>query len=472
MAGTDEGEEFTPKPSVDIVRSIKNHWRWRGPVSSHPPPPKLDSLSVLSEGTTMSESPAVHIFRQIANLEDVNDVVKAALHQQAAELGNSALSSELIHELRRTFTSAVEMARVTEFMSYENAERFRNAKIDITPAVPQAPVVVKVKASHGPSGFSKFMALPQEIRTQIYEMALHTGQAIQPHLCSRKPNGAIKFHDAAQHSRQDSNHDAINTLLGVTLVAKKVRAESLPCFYSVNTFSVEADTATYFAHLEQLDRFHMIRQVRFGIPLIREKWTAQILEQMMTYIKDVEEFERSHSPITPYVLTPNSSNFGMVCDPRIYDNLVEHPRHIASGLNAMAQFICLGMLSSAFTSTDDTNYTSSIVLPVPSGETFTAYPRLQWFSPVSHGLGMKLNFLDGHGLAYNHQAVVGVTWHQKFQKKDFKQKYKKGEAGDVAKRVEDMFPDMEAADRKFWDRCSYMRTSCDGHEYTWFTVKH
>lgn len=85
---------------------------------------------------------------------------------------------------------------------------------------------------------------------------------------------------------------------------------------------------------------------------------------------------------------------------------------------------------------------------------------------------MKLNFLDGHSLAYNHEAVVGVTWHQKFQKKDFKQKYKEEDAGDVAKRVEDMFPDTEAAKRKVWDRCSYMRTSCDGHEYTWFTVRH
>ncbi|KAF1915115.1 hypothetical protein BDU57DRAFT_451285 [Ampelomyces quisqualis] len=321
--------------------------------------------------------------------------------------------------------------------------------------------------------FRKFMALPLELRERIYELALYTGQAIHPHLCGRKANGAIKFHDDNQHSRQYPNHNAINKLLGVTYVSKKVHDESLPCFYSANTFSVGADTATYFAHLERMDRFHMIRHVSFSIPLRDGKWTAQSLEQLTTYLKNVEIYERDHPLTEPYLITPTSREHGMVCGAEVYTNLVQHPRHLAGGLNDMALFICLDMLSSAFNSSSNSEkYTSSIVLPVPSASEFTSYPRLQWFSYVLHGLGIHLHFVEGYELAYNQKAVIGIVWHQKFQKKDFKQVSKKEDAGNVTKRVKDMFPDMELAERKVCNSCSYMRTSCDGNRYTWFTVKH
>jgi hypothetical protein len=338
------------------------------------------------------------------------------------------------------------------------------------------------------------LGLPLELRQRVYETVLYTGQAIQPHLCDRKGNGAIKFHDDSQHSRTKPNHVAINKLLSITLVSKQVRAESLPCFYSINTFSVGSDTATYFAHLDQINRFHMIRHVSFSIPLLRTEWTTQVLEQMMTYLGKVKAYEGASVPpralprVFPQALprdlpwalpravtlTEEMYALGLVSHsdvhthPDVYKRLVEHPRHLAGGLNEMALFICMRMLTSTFTSPSK-NYNTQLVLPVPSADIFANHPHLRWFSSVSHGLGIHLRFLEDHELDYLQSGSVGLTWHQKYQKTDFQQEGNADEKT-VRKRTQQMFP--EPQEGKFWTNCSYMRTSCDGRKYEWFKVQH
>jgi hypothetical protein len=298
--------------------------------------------------------------------------------------------------------------------------------------------------------FEKFLELPLELRERIYSIALSNEALIRPHLCDLPPSGSIKFHDAARHSRVQPNHGSINKLLGITRVSKAIRDESLKYFYSSNTFTVDADTPTYFARLQNLSRFHMIRNVQFRIHMNSEIWTAQYLEQMTTYLKAAEEYELSQS----------------AKDGNAYEVLVNHPRYNASGLNEMALMICTRMLTSTFPST--TTF-PTFVLPIPSAADFTKYAGLRWFPDVCRGLGINLRFLEGHELDYNEQGIIGVTWHQKFQKKEFGNE--KGEKGgaEVRMRALEMFSDLE--NRIRWDRCSYYRVSCDGNRMGWFEVK-
>jgi hypothetical protein len=315
--------------------------------------------------------------------------------------------------------------------------------------------------------FEKFLELPPELRERMYESVLYTGQPIRPRLCNRRHDGAINFHDDSQHSRLNQNHGAISNLLGITRVSKKIRAESLPFFYSTNTFAVIADTPTYFAHLQNLDRFHLIRHVRFGINMLHQKWAPQYLEQMTTYLKNTEDYERTHTPPPSSCVTRSIRKSN---DHNAYNDLVNHPRYNVGGLNEMALFICIRMLTSTFHT--PSSHTSSLVLPIPSSQIFTSYASLRWFPSVCHGLGIHLRVLEGHELSYNHQGVIGIVWHQKFQKKDFEMKIEGigNEGGEVRKRALEMFPDLD--DRVVQKRCSYMRTSCDGERYTWFEVRH
>jgi hypothetical protein len=315
---------------------------------------------------------------------------------------------------------------------------------------------------------SRFLELPAELRLRIYEAALYTGQAIQPHLCDRKDNGAIKFHDDSQHSGTKPNHAAINNLLGITRVSKRTRAESVPCFYSINTFSVVSDTATYFARLDQIGRFHMIRHVSFSIPMLTAEWTTQVLEQMTTYLRNVEAYERENVLPWAHMLTPTMRRAGLISHPMAYKVLVEHPRHIVGGLDEMALLICMRMLTSTMTAPSN-DCTLQLVLPVPSVDKFNDLTKLQWFKSVSHCLGIHLRFLEDHELDYVRQGATGITWHQRYQKTDFKQVGNADEAS-VKKRRLAMFPELQGG--KFWTKCSYMRTSCDRETYTWVEVQH
>jgi hypothetical protein len=294
--------------------------------------------------------------------------------------------------------------------------------------------------------FKQFMLLPPELRERIYEFALHTGQSIQPHLCDRQIKGLVKFHDDNQHSRMHPNHCAMNRLLGVTLVSKQIRNEALPCFYSANTIAVVDDTATYFAHLQHLGRFHMVRHVRFAITMFEEMKGAQTLRQLGTYLKTAEAYEAGKTRGEKYQM-----------------DVVKHPRYIAGGHTEMNTFICLLMLASPY---PHHGYTTKFTLPVPSANIFTEYTRLRWFPAVCHGLGTHLRFLDGHELSYNHDGIIGITWHRQYQKMEAGNK----DDVDVRERALEMYPDLE--NMAHWKRYAYMRTSCDGARHEWFDIHH
>jgi hypothetical protein len=186
-----------------------------------------------------------------------------------------------------------------------------------------------------------------------------------------------------------------------------------------------------------------------------EKWTAQYLEQMTTYLKATEAYELIHT------------NGGI----KGYEFLVNHPRYNAAGLTEMALMICLRMLSSTFpSSTTSTTQTPTFVLPIPNATHFAGIASLAWIPGVCRGLGIHLRFLEGHELAYSGDGVIGVVWRQKFQKKEFgcdEEGEKGGKA--VKARVQEIYPDLQK--RIIWERCSYYRTTCDGMRYKWFAVK-
>jgi hypothetical protein len=319
--------------------------------------------------------------------------------------------------------------------------------------------------------FGKFLELPLELRKGVYEMALCTRKETRPVLCDHKHDGSIKFHDDNQHSRLWPNHNAIYNLLGVTRASKQIRKESLPCFYSANTFAIAEDTATYFAHLEHLGRFCMIRHVCLSIPLLTERWAAQILEQMNTYVNDAEKYERGHTSNVGFFARVK----GLLSNMPIrnhYTYLVEHPRYFAGGLSEMALFICLRMLTSAISSIGPGGYTSSITMPIPSIASFTSYPRLRWFSLVCHGLGIHLRYVEGHELVQNQIRSIQLDWHQRFQKKEFAEGEGTGKVDvDVRQRTLEMYPDVDERAFKQEGR-AYMRKSCDGDSYRWYKVMH
>jgi hypothetical protein len=358
-------------------------------------------------------------------------------------------------EERRRQLEEVRTARLKIFNVYATASR------QILPLETPEKVITPIEPTDS-SGtillnpkFEIFLELPLEIKGRIYSYALSNDAPIRPHLCDSAPSDAIKFHDSAQHSRLHPNHGSINALLGITLVSKFIRAESFPFFYSSNTFAVGPDTPTYFAHLQTLGRFHLIRNVRFSIHMNAEKWTAQYLEQMTTYLKAAEAYELIHT---------NGGTKG-------YEFLVNHPRYNAAGLAEMALMICLRMLSSTFPfSTTSTTQTPTFVLPIPNATHFTGIASLAWIPGVCRGLGIHLRFLEGHELAYSGDGVIGVVWRQKFQKKEFSE-IGEGETGGkaVKARVQEIYPDLQK--RIVWERCSYYRTTCDGMRYKWFAVK-
>jgi hypothetical protein len=296
--------------------------------------------------------------------------------------------------------------------------------------------------------FHRFLQLPPELRERVYELALRTDRAIRPHLCDVRYPGTIHFHDDNQHhNRNHANHAAISHLLGITRVSKQIRSESLPCFYSTNTFEIGDDTATYFSRLEQLNRFHMLRHVRFGVEMHSERAAAELLEHMTKHIKAAEAYDRTAV--------------------QTLASLKAHPEYNDGGW--LGLFICLRKLASTFTGSSD--YVQRLVIPVPRNTVLTEeYASLKWFPKVAHGLGIHLQYLEGHQLAYCVRGMIGLEWHQQYQKKGFEAKSQGGRGGevDVRERTLELFPDLDRMEKlgPGW----YMRKDCSLDTYRWYKV--
>lgn len=334
--------------------------------------------------------------------------------------------------------------------------------------------------------FEFFTKLPHELRTTIYELALSNDAPIAPQLCDKAPNGRVQFHDARQHSRQNPNHIAISRLLGVTRVSKQIRAESLPCFYSANTFSITCDTPTYFGYLEYLGRFNLIRRVELNIPKFDAPFAPQILAQMKTYMSNVKSYEAK----TPFPAPLGSAErkgkmrASSTLPPQgAYQYFVKHPRYIMGGMKDMGMLIIAGMLSSrtatsafptplpsSLSSNSEKNSTSHLILPAPTSTIFTAHPTLTWFASVLRGLDITLHLIPDRPLLRHYGCSICILWEQRYQKSEFE--IKKGSSGvDVDKRVSEMWPELGEDRGRFWERMTYLRGGCDGMEHVWWDVR-
>jgi hypothetical protein len=314
--------------------------------------------------------------------------------------------------------------------------------------------------------FPKFMKLPRELRERIYGYALKAKDPINPHLCDRANDAKtgkeiIKFHDD-----NGKDHGSVTKLLGVTRINKEVRKESLPIFYSANIFVVGMDTTTYFARLEYLGRFNMIRHVCFSIEMRCVTKSAGILRRMNQYLKTASAYEASLQ----------GRSIGAT-----YSSLAAHPQYNCGGLTELNLLIAMSKLTSPITGKKEGDtYTSKLVLPVPSAKSFTETDRLRWFASCLYGLGTTMHYVEDSPLDHNSGGLVGLTWHQRYQKKDFDNDSKNG-VGDAKgfvigtdgqteayRRALALNPTLEQEPRaRAW---AYMRASCNGRQTNWYEM--
>jgi hypothetical protein len=325
--------------------------------------------------------------------------------------------------------------------------------------------------------FTKFIELPSEIRERVYHFMLTSDQPIAPHLCdaNSRDDGHIKFHDEMEnHGDRHVPHNATYIRMAITRVSRFVRYESLPIFYSANTFVACADLSTYFERLAHLDRFHMIRNVTFSIDFTREYMAPKALRDILQNISEQEAYEKkvleAHlerrcelSPMEtvekrrrePRLDAENygsidsmiagsinlkktsspehaaNESFGRSAWPllkeikpglmRFYTNsrteLVKHPQHIVGGLRWISTFLVLRKLAAEFTSTTSSEYSHKLVLHVPSAQIFATYDTLTYIPTICEGLGIKLHFVEGRDVECGDWGIK-LSWHQKYQKKD------------------------------------------------------
>ncbi|KAI4615071.1 hypothetical protein J4E80_006577 [Alternaria sp. BMP 0032] len=319
--------------------------------------------------------------------------------------------------------------------------------------------------------FHKFMELSVELRQRIYALALDTDRPIRPHLCDYTDDQVIQFHDDnAEH------HFATSDLLGITRVSKQVREESLPMFYSTNTFSIGYDTSTYFDRLAYLGRFHMVRHVRFQIDNRKESMSPSILRRMNQYIKEADVYEKQLTgPVGQHI-----------------SSLKKHPQYLYGGCPELNTLITLMKLTSRLDNQTKNQYEgkgkgkatdittssppfhSKLVVPVSSVPNFIAYSAYKWFPTVMYGLGIQLHYVDNTPFAFVDGGTVGITWEQRLQKKDF------GDIPDYVDPVDSsgqtaaykmalkLDPGLEGRQRpKAW---AYLRETCTGGNSQWFDL--
>ncbi|KAJ4326119.1 hypothetical protein N0V94_000281 [Neodidymelliopsis sp. IMI 364377] len=314
----------------------------------------------------------------------------------------------------------------------------------------------------------QLMKLPGEIRTQIFAIVLAIGRPILPHLCeNEKKDGSPIFHDG-----NAPDYDSIVEILNLTCVSKKIRGESLPLFYSTNTFTTGPDTVTYFVYLEHVGRFEWIRCVQFDVSFQSEKYAAWVLRCVNQFDESVKRHDRTK--------LRRKSLFGVYTSPDNDDahksgrkpvlltaaQLRSHPRFFIGGISSLNLAVLVRMLSSA--STPGSEYTNRIVLPLKTAEPFNTYHRLKWFLSMVDGLSMELRFLVGRPAgSFSNRGVV-MEWHRRYQGKEFVKEtvampqddivQGSGSGGDVLKRALDKYPDLEQMRRP--TKTSFYRREC------------
>lgn len=282
--------------------------------------------------------------------------------------------------------------------------------------------------------FKLFKKLPAEVRESIYGYVLKSDKPIWPQLCDASfDRMEAKFHDSNNNA-----HDATFRLMSLTRASKRLRKESLPVFYSVNSFGVDKDTATYFTWLEGVGRFDWVCRVNLVIPYHREEYTAAVLWQVCGYDKQVEKHNKKK----------RSSEWSDDYFSTLLDFLVEHPRYHVGGLSELNMCTVFRMLSTAMDTSTESICKRKLVLPVSNVDNFKTDSKLRWLLALLRGMGIELRLVEQPGSATLHDGQVYLQWNRKYQKTDVVTLAgpDEGSSKEVMRRAKEQFPEIES----FW----------------------
>ena len=323
--------------------------------------------------------------------------------------------------------------------------------------------------------------LPQEVRKIIFRYVLANEKPILPHLCDKEgEDGEPRFHDD-----NSAGHASIFVLTSLTRVSKKLREESLPVFYSKNSFAVGPDTSTYFAYLESMGRLDWILRVNLTITSRSEVYAALILRFMNQFDREAEshkrnacvptesalsslQFRNDAPPATSTEAEANGDSYEKKRPLSAYE-LRQHPLYQVGGCSDLNLAILLRMLSTLMPL--ESRFRSRVVLPVSNASAFDIDSGLRWFPKVVQGLGMELRFVERPDTASLQDRMVLLEWNRKYQGQDIVTVAgPQGEPGkDVMKRALEMFPHLEEMRRP--RLCCYYRRSCYSGSITWYDVR-
>lgn len=303
--------------------------------------------------------------------------------------------------------------------------------------------------------FTIFMELPPELRTRVYEFVLDFERPIAPHLCGdaakqsiicfwkyrRSPVERLRFHDdnsihfgpfengTGELRQERMGHDEVWRRLAITRSSRGIREESLPVFYSINTFEYNRDTGAYFMTLANHGRFHLVRRFQFCIDFYKgEKHTQRVLRDM-------------------YDLLQKGSKASLLDGMNLC-----HASPLAS------LFLVLRKLSKKLDEDE-----RAITLQVPVPEWFDTLPGLKWFKEVAEGAGLRVRFIPSNYLAGNEQEGIQCTWLRRMQKKGDETKEVLHTAEDVLKKAITKYPHLKSMPR---NRTVFYGKDCYG-EIKW-----
>ena len=306
--------------------------------------------------------------------------------------------------------------------------------------------------------FKLFIELPREVRDSIYGYVLKSDRPIRPQLC----NDCFYHMDAKFHNCNEIAHDATFELTHLTRASKKLREESLPVFYSVNSFDVDKDTATYLTWLEGKERLDLVRRVNLVVPHHREEYTAWALWMVSGYEKDVAKHEKARR-----YNARTKKRFSS-----IPGHLRDHPRYQTGGWSDLAMCVVFRMLSTSLETSTGSDCKRKLVLPVSNVSAFETDSKLRWLSMVLRGLGIELRLVEQPGSATLENGRVYLQWNRKYQKIDDATLAgpDAGSSEEVMRRAKQQFPDIERLKRP--RGCAFYRAPCFERQgrFTWYDI--
>ena len=337
-----------------------------------------------------------------------------------------------------------------------------------TPALAEEPIKVQFD-------ISLLLKFPPELRTRIYTHILLSPSPILPHLCVPpwlNETTPAKFHDDnAPPGRH--GHNSIHRLTSLTRASRKLREESLPVFYAVNTFATGDDLSTYLAYLEEVGRLGWVKRVELVVGSLSVRNAAGALRGVGQFDEEVKEYEQRSGAVEAGSEQPPSEK-GSAADASssgttVYTTaLRNHPRYQVSGLSTINLALLLRFLSTPNPS-PTSPFPRKIVLPVSNTAIFSTEPRLQGLAKLAQGLDLELRLLEQPGSATREGSVICIRWDRRYQKREDAVTVEEGGGGkSVLDRARELYPDLEEMARP--KGCSFYRTDCGG-EVTWFDVK-